>query len=102
MRDHCHGASCGVAPTRPALTTPEQKISDSLTLIKDAMLEGQLRALRKLRERLGMRLHQLNGLIVTAVQPVGRMKARGSVEALERVMRELDEEIASLELERAS
>ena len=30
------------------------------------------------------------------------MKARGSVEALERVMRELDDEIAALELERAS
>jgi len=102
MRDHCHGASCGAAPTLPAMTTPEQKISDSLTLINDAMLEGRLRALRKLRERLGVRLHQLNGLIVTAVQPVGRMKARGSVDALERVVRELDEEIASLELERAS
>jgi hypothetical protein len=84
------------------VSTPEQKISDSLTLINDAMLEGQLRALRKLRERLGGRLQQLNGLIATAVQPVGRMKARGAVEALERVMRELDEEIAALELERAS
>jgi hypothetical protein len=30
------------------------------------------------------------------------MKARGSVEALERVMQELDAEIAALELERAS
>ena len=84
------------------MSTPEQKISDSLTLINDAMLEGQLRALRKLRERIGARLNQLNGLVVTAVQPVGRMKARGSVEALEQVMRELDEEIAALELERDS
>jgi hypothetical protein len=66
------------------------------------MLDGELRALRKMRERLGGRVDQLNGLIVTAVQPVGRMKARGSVEALERVMCELDEEIASLELERGS
>ncbi len=102
MRGSHHGASCGAAPLRPAMTTPEQKVSDSLVLVNDAMLEGQLRALRTMRERLGGRVDQLNGLIVTAVQPVGRMKARGSVEALQRVMRELDEEIASLELERMS
>ena len=102
VRGSLHGASCGAALLRPAMSTPGQKVSDSLVLTNDAMLEGQLRALRKMRERLGSRVNQLNGLIVTAAQPVGRMKARGSVEALQRVIRELDEEIASLELERGS
>ena len=84
------------------MNSPEQKIADALMLTHDAVLEGQLRALRRIRERVGERLKQLNGLIVTAAEPVGRLKARGSFEALEHVMRDLDAEIELLELERAS
>jgi hypothetical protein len=83
------------------VSSPEEKIADALTLIHDAHLEGQLKALRKAHERVGERLRQLNGLIVTAAHPAGRVKARGSCEALEQVMLELDDEIKSIELERS-
>ena len=84
------------------MKSPEQKIADSLTLIHDAQLEGQLKALRRMQARCGERVRQLNGLIVTAAHPAGRVKARGSCEALEQVMQAIDEEIRSIELERSS
>jgi regulator of protease activity HflC (stomatin/prohibitin superfamily) len=83
------------------VSDPAQRISDALRLVNDAQLDGQLRALRKIRQRLGERAKQLNGLVATASHPAARVKARGEHDAIARVIRELDEEIEAVELERA-
>jgi hypothetical protein len=82
------------------VSDPAEKVRDAIALIHDAQLEGQLRALRRLRERLGERSKQLHGLVVTSPHPGGRVKARGAHEAIEHVLRELDAEIDAVESER--
>ena len=92
-----NAALCGGLALRVAMSELDRRLLDGIRLTSGAYDAGQLAALRGAVEPVGNNLKRERGRVATAVDLVEKTKARGAIEALERILSDLEARIATIE-----